>query len=207
MEQTPIRYKMLEPYIDGKLVLHVGCIEHEWKQVFKKNWMHRFITEHAAKVIGLDILVEDVYKLNELGYDIRCADAQSFDLGMKFDVIFAGELLEHLEDFRGFFESCKRHMRKDSSLIITTPNGFGLRYLIGHLLNRLYVNSEHTCFFSEETLHFLLARHNLNVDLVKYIANDQEFVKGLTAAIMRLIEKIPKTAPTLFVVASLKDSH
>lgn len=168
--------------------------------------MHRFIVENAREVLGLDVLEEDVRKLNQLGYDIKCGNAENFDLGVQFDVVFAGELIEHLEDFRGFLESCKKHMRKDSKLIITTPNCFGIRYLSWHLLNKPYETPEHTCLFSEKTLSQLLDRHDLTVDFVRYVSLDREFVTGIKAALLRLLEKIPKLSPILFVVAYKKDS-
>jgi len=205
-KKLPERYKLLRPYIEGKKVLDLGCIAHDWRQSSQENWMHRFIVEYAAEVQGLDILEEDARKLNQLGYNIKCGNAENFDLGTQFDVIFAGELLEHLEDFRGFFESCKRHMKKDSKLIITTPNCFGLRYLSGHLLNKLNVPPEHTCWFDERTLRHLLGRHDFQIDSIKYVSLDREFVKGIKAIMSRLLEKIPKSSPILFLIASKKES-
>lgn len=206
MERLPERYRLLRPYIEGKKILDLGCIDHDWRRSLQENWIHNFIVKWAKEVQGLDILKEDVQKLAELGYYIKYGNAENFDLGTQFDAIFAGELLEHLEDFRGFFESCKKHMKRDSKLIITTPNCFGLRYLFWHLLNRPHGNPEHTCWFDERTLGHLLDKHDFKIDSIKYVSLDREFVKGIKAIILRLLEKIPKSSPILFLITSKKES-
>lgn len=38
------------------------------------------------------------------------ADAQNFNLARTFDAVFAGELIEHLDDFNGFLCSARRHL-------------------------------------------------------------------------------------------------
>jgi 2-polyprenyl-3-methyl-5-hydroxy-6-metoxy-1,4-benzoquinol methylase len=203
-KNLPKRYRLLKPYIKQKKVLHLGCVDHDWV-IGHKEWIHGFIAEYADEVVGLDILEEDIKKLNQLGYDVRCGDAENFDLGKQFDVIFAGELIEHLENFGGFLESCKRHMKKDSKLILTTPNCFGLRFIICHLLNRRpFVYPVHTCWFDEETLLHTLDRHGMQIDFMKYIALEHEFSKGIKAVVLRSFNSIPKSAPILFIVASKK---
>ena len=196
--------KLLFPHIKRKIVLDLGCIDHHWRRSFREDWMHLFILKHAKEVLGLDYLEEDAKKLAQLGYNIRYGDAENFDLGRQFDVIFAGELIEHLENFRGFFESCKKHMNKESKLIITTPNCFALRYTLQHLFNRAYANPEHTCWFDEVTLGHLVHRHDLKIDGMNYISASREGAKGIKATILWTISNIPRSSPGLFLVATKK---
>ncbi|KKS28499.1 MAG: Two-component response regulator [candidate division WWE3 bacterium GW2011_GWC1_42_102] len=54
----------------------------------------------------------------------------------KFDVVFAGEVLEHLVNTDGFVEEIKRILKKDGYLILTTPNTASLARRILLLLGR-----------------------------------------------------------------------
>ncbi|OGC55321.1 hypothetical protein A2200_02560 [candidate division WWE3 bacterium RIFOXYA1_FULL_41_11] len=54
----------------------------------------------------------------------------------KFDVVFAGEVLEHLVNTDGFVEEIKRILKKDGYLILTTHNTASLARRILLLLGR-----------------------------------------------------------------------
>jgi 2-polyprenyl-3-methyl-5-hydroxy-6-metoxy-1,4-benzoquinol methylase len=58
------------------------------------------------------------------GIKIKQADINNGvpDFGVKFDVIFAGEMMEHLFDDRKFINECKNILKPDGILIITVPN-------------------------------------------------------------------------------------
>ena len=86
MGELPVRYKLLKPYIKGKTVLHLGCIDHDWKRSLEDSWIHRFIVEQAREAQGLDILKDDAKKLAQLGYSIKCGNAENFNLDTQFDV-------------------------------------------------------------------------------------------------------------------------
>lgn len=50
------------------------------------------------KSVGLEIDEESVKKLKSEGYSVLQGDAQNFDINQKFDVLVAGELIEHLDN-------------------------------------------------------------------------------------------------------------
>ncbi len=58
------------------------------------------------------------------GVNIKQADLNNgiFDFGVKFDIIFAGEVMEHLFDDSKFIESAKNSLNQGGLLIITVPN-------------------------------------------------------------------------------------
>ena len=39
-----------------------------------------------------------------------------------FDLITAGDIVEHIGNLDGFFNSCFSNLKEDGSLLITTPN-------------------------------------------------------------------------------------
>ena len=58
------------------------------------------------------------------------ADATTVTLKEKFDLIFAKDIMEHIERDIDFLRSMNRHLKKDGLLLITTQNALSLNYLI-----------------------------------------------------------------------------
>ncbi len=203
----PERFAALKPWIEGKKVLHIGCVQHHHQESSKESWIHRFITENASEAVGLDIVEEDIKELSRQGYKVQIANAEEYNLHTDFDVIFAGELIEHLENIGGFLESCKKHMRADSQLIITTPNCFGIMYSISRLFGRRFVNPEHVCWFDEQTLEQVLKRHGLKPVEKKYLRLYSSKLNLLGNLTLHVIETIvpKKFRGTLFLVSSLAE--
>ena len=201
---TLIRFEALKPWIKGKKVLHVGCVQHDWQKSAKDTWIHGYIVEHSREAIGIDILEDHLRELAKQGYRVECQNAESFDLKTKFDIIFAGEIIEHLENLDGFLESCKRHIEPDSKLIITTPNSFGIIYFIARLFRLKFVNPEHTCWFDEQTIEQFLNRHNLKIVEKEFLPLHSANLSRTQNIILRLIERLfPRRFwATLFIVTA-----
>lgn len=161
------------------------------------------ICQESKQTVGIDIDKEGVNYLKKRGYDARVEDAQNFDLGEKFDVIVAGDVVEHLTNFDGFLKSVKKHLKnnsKFSKFIITTPNVFFFRRTIKIILEgKPPVNPEHTCWFDEETLTQLLRRYGFRIDRIFYTSGELRF------RILPLPIKIRST--TLIVISELISSQ
>lgn len=105
----------------------------------------KFIRGHFKEIKGLNILdcgiskggVTDVLSkesANCFGVDINPREINGVKIvkadlndgipgfGIKFDVIFAGEIIEHLYDDVKFIRECKKSLRQDGILVITVPN-------------------------------------------------------------------------------------
>lgn len=151
-------------YCRGKNVLDLGCVQHNPKNHKSKFWLHKALKQVSSSIIGIDFYEPGVNYLNELGFNVVYADAQHFDLNSTFDVIVAGDIIEHLEDFHGFLESCKRHMHKESRLLISTPNPWYWKNIVKALIGKEVSNNpEHTCWLCPRTLRQLLSRHDLEI--------------------------------------------
>lgn len=162
------RINLLKKYIENKEVLDIGCVDHSWRRYQKKDWLHKKIKDYAKSLTGLDYLQEDVEKLNKLGYTILCANAENFELKKKFDVIFAGELIEHLNNVGLFLNSVKKHLRKNSLFILTTPNVFALGNIVRIVLEflgfKMKDNPEHTHWYDNQTLRQVLNRNGFEIE-------------------------------------------
>ncbi len=158
----------------GKVVLDLGCIRHTAEFALKdENWLHKRIKAVAKKVVGLDYLPGEIAKLNSHGYDLVFGDVtKPLDIAEEFDVIVAGDLLEHLVNFEGFFSNCERLLKPEGILIVTTPNPFfcGEFHYVSFNKNFI-VNPEHTCWIDPQCLSQLSGRLGFRIEELAYIKN------------------------------------
>lgn len=158
-------YKNKLDYINDNIkendaVLDIGF----WGQGVKmdnENWPHRLIKDKSKIVYGLDLDFDE--KLFDSNF-YKKANAKNFQFDVKFDVIFAGDLIEHLSNPGLFLESCKKNLKPDGKILITTPNCFNLFNFSSKITRREPLsNSDHTCYFNITTLEQLLNKSGLVV--------------------------------------------
>lgn len=166
MKELIFRIDKIIQLCTNKSVLHLGFIQHSHlyeKKIEDNTWLHKRISEVASYLIGIDYLKEDVEKIREkYNYECYYADVtklEEFDYSGKFDVIVCGELIEHLYNPGLFLDGIKRFMDLNTILIITTPNPWSkrrLKLLRKNQIEKKWLNPEHFCWFSFQTLTQLL---------------------------------------------------
>lgn len=153
----------------GKHVLDLGCIGHDVANLQSRYHVYRALSQRCASLTGLDLSEAGISHMQALGYDAVFGDAQNFDLGRKFDCIVAGDLIEHLEDFSGFFRSVKRNLAEGGKLVISTPNPWYWRNIVKSVLSlEVSNNIEHTCWLCPRTLRQLAQRHGFRLDDITF---------------------------------------
>jgi len=141
-------FDIVFPYIKDKEVLYVGCVDHKLEKSGSPLWVHSFLRKYSKRVIGFD-----------------------FELNKKFDVILAGEIIEHLSNPGLFLKQCKKHLKKEGFLILSTPSTFNL---YENLKNVLFlrinppVNPEHTFYYSPSTIKELIERESFKVEKIDF---------------------------------------
>jgi SAM-dependent methyltransferase len=140
----------------GKTVLDIGCIRHSAQVALDDpaHWLHGQIKAVAEKVVGVDYLPEEIAKLRPHGFEIVCGDAtKPLPIDETFDIIFAGDIVEHLADFKGLFDNFQRLLRPGGELIMTTGNPLYVDNVhYAALKRRILVNPEHTCWICPQTM-------------------------------------------------------
>lgn len=79
-------------HCSGRSVLDIGCVNHNPQNYKSRDWVHKATTAVSKDVLGLDDSTEGVSYLTSLGYNIVAADAQTFNLGRRFEVIAADRI-------------------------------------------------------------------------------------------------------------------
>lgn len=165
-QKTISKNSLITSMCKNKKVLDLGCIDHSYETAISlgDKWLHRMIKNVSSELTGLDILKEDIEKLNNEGYNIIYGDAENFQLNQKFDIIIAGDLIEHLSNIGLFLNCVKEHMDSNSIFIFTTPNPFSFEQsMIALFDNRVYVNSQHTVWLDPNVSWELLSREGFNI--------------------------------------------
>lgn len=186
----------------GKNVLDIGCYD---------GTITKLIKGRGNDVIGLEVSDEAVVLAKGKGLQIIKADlSQRFPVSDNaFDVVFAGEVIEHIFDTDGFLQEIGRVLKKDGYLVLTTPNlaTVGRRLLLLFGKNPLIENSirdessvGHIRYFTKGSLSELLCSNGFKIDkLISSVVNLN--LSGTLRS--RLLAKLfPTLGSTLILKAS-----
>jgi len=135
------REEIIVPLVRGKRILDLGNSWGDFKDLLRRE---------AKEYKGLDI---------EPGTDYRRDLNRPFDLRRGFDVIVAGELIEHLENPGVFLASAARHLGKGGVLFLTTPNTTSFRFFAYALLGKEPAYEGHVTYFTKDALGLILRHH------------------------------------------------
>ncbi|MGI6483974.1 MAG: class I SAM-dependent methyltransferase [Methanobacterium sp.] len=188
-------------------VLDIGCVEHDLEMTKKNLWLHQHIVNKAAYVLGIDILESEIKILNEYGYNVAVADAENFLFKKNFDVIVAGELIEHLSNPGAFLDCCRKNLKENGKLILTTPNVWYYQFYTSMLLKSKInsLNIEHTCWYDKKTISQLLERHGFKAIKIEFvIPNKYQRGYHISKVIYNLNLKY-LGGESIFIVAKMDD--
>ena len=150
----------------GKRVIHVGFADTGFRleQGLAGRWLHGHLNEVAGELVGVDADSAGVAAANEDGFEayvVDCTDAEAVAaLGVEpADIVLAGEVIEHIAAPGPFLDAMHHFCRADGSLIITTPNAYGLVNVAASIIRRVEINHpDHVVMFTWRTLTELMRR-------------------------------------------------
>ncbi len=159
------RIELFRRYVGGpgRRVLDLGCRD------------GALTREYAAgnEVVGVDADRDALAEAEKVGIETHWADLdQPLPFGDgNFDVVVAGELLEHLRDPRGVAGEVRRVLRPGGTFVASVPNAYRLKNRLRFLLGRkpeddpthLQMFAPHDvrgllAGFDEPRLHFIAGR-------------------------------------------------
>lgn len=137
-------------------VLDVGCGE---------GWFAAALIRTGAEVVALDAATEAVRRARARhpGLDARAIDCEA-ELPLadaSFDVVWAGETIEHIADTAGWLSELRRVLRSGGRLLLSTPDHGPLSRLRLGLDRRAFQarfdpRADHLRFYTRRALYDLL---------------------------------------------------
>jgi len=147
---------LLDSVRPGQRVLDVGCGEGAFAAE---------LVRAGAEVLGLDVAEEPLRRARAAhpGLELRLLASETrWELeDCSFDLVWAGEVIEHVADTAGWFSELRRVMRSGGALVLSTP-AVGRRELLAAAVSRRAFaarfdpRADHLRFYSAASLRALL---------------------------------------------------
>lgn len=168
------RVEFIKMKCSGRKVLHLGCTNYPYTEdAIEKNMLLHFeLEKNARELYGFDFDEKGLEILKKAGgTNLYRADLEKLEevpVDETFDVIVAGEMIEHLSNPGLFLRGIRRFMNRDTELIITTINAYcAFRFLIYGLRGKggenEPVHPDHVAYYSYKTLRLILEREKIEV--------------------------------------------
>ena len=166
------RIEMVLGFCAGSDVLDIGAGEHDTSFYSEEGWEHGRIAQVATRAVAIEIDPKLCEHYRGKGFDFRCIDATSdADLGERFDRVFIGDVIEHVNDPVALLRFARRHLKPGGRVLLTTPNPFAGRFRRHQRrLRTRYVmaNLEHTRWVSVSNMHELAWRAGMDLVALRW---------------------------------------
>ncbi|MGO9056955.1 MAG: methyltransferase domain-containing protein [Candidatus Binataceae bacterium] len=182
----PNRVSWMLKQCAGQRVVDVGCVDSGLleERASSGELMHQAIAGVAKAILGVDIDLQGIERLRQLGFtNVIAADLSvSSETVMReterlmkgCDVIACGELLEHVPNAGSLLKGIGEIARAfDSAAIITVPNAFSIRSILAVLAGTEIVHPDHKYYFSWRTLKSLLEQSGLEIVETHFYADNR----------------------------------
>jgi 2-polyprenyl-3-methyl-5-hydroxy-6-metoxy-1,4-benzoquinol methylase len=161
------RERLIAALIDGKKVLDVGSLGQS--DIY---CLWDTLAAHSAELMGVDLpnaaeTSRDRLKVSPQGLEhesdprIRQGNMETIELGECFEVVVAGDVIEHTSNQGRLLDNIHHHLYPGGRLIITTPNAKWPTVF-------LRPNPTHVLWHDAHTLRQLLERHDFVVETLRY---------------------------------------
>ena len=168
------RVDFLKAICAGRSVLHLGCTNWPYMELSSadERFLHPVLMRTAREVWGIDADAEGIALMAADGVpNLFVGDLENLSalaLDRTFDVVVAGEVIEHLSNPGLFLQGVKRFLRPDSDLVVTTVNAFcAFRALIYGLRGKggrnEPVHPDHVAYYSYAKLGHIGRRAGLGL--------------------------------------------
>ena len=158
------REKIIKEIVEGKDVLDIGSVGQSDEYLL---W--GVLQESARSLTGVDLPEAPQIAESEFGVNtshsenasIVYGNMEKVDLGRQFDVVTAGDVIEHVNNQGLFLSNIRRHLKPDGKLVITTPNAKWPTVF-------LKPNHTHTLWHDIHTLRTQLKRCGFEIEKFYY---------------------------------------
>jgi len=166
--RIPNRENYIINIVKNKSTLHIGCTDFPYtkRKIEENNLLHKKISDASLNTVGIDLSEEGIRVCAENGIkNVIHGNAENLSeyISHKFDVIVAGEVVEHVNNPGLLLQGIANHLTNESVAVITVPNAFFIIRFLKILFGNEEVHPDHVCYYSKKTLEELLSRYDLHI--------------------------------------------
>lgn len=164
------RTEFLKNYVKDKRLLDIGAGEHDIAFYSEDKWEHGQLCKVASYAMAAEIHQELCDHYNAKGFNFTCVDATSGkDLGERFERVFIGDVIEHVDNPILLLQFASRHLQDSSGrILVSTPNPFALSWLFARFKKSFFrpfyiANFEHMSWISPTNANEIARRAGLDL--------------------------------------------
>jgi 2-polyprenyl-3-methyl-5-hydroxy-6-metoxy-1,4-benzoquinol methylase len=165
-----VREKIIKNLIQNKEVLDIGSVG----QTDLYSLWDVYSNSSLVSLTGIDVeeakeTAISKFKKKFFNTDSRIivGNMESFQFDKQFDVIVAGDVIEHVDNQGLFLSNIKKHLKANGKLIITTPNAKWPTVF-------LKPNETHSLWHDKYTLTNILTRNCFVVEKIIYYPGNKK---------------------------------
>jgi len=166
------RESIIASYVRGKKVLDIGSVgqdmafmsgalTHKSGDQSQKYSLWNLINDEAKSVVGIDTEAPPLAAVGTDNHAIVRGNMEEYQFGHTFEIVVAGDVLEHVSNQGRFLENIHNHLASEGRLVLTTPNAKWLTVFFRP-------NETHTLWHDRFTLTHALERAGLVVEHLQY---------------------------------------
>jgi len=126
------RYDTLQRFFKGDSCLELGCADGEGTKILLQNF---------KRVVGVDgsgrLIKQAKANIKDRKVEFVCSYFEHFKTKERFDVIYLGHILEHVDNPIIVLKDTKTFLKKDGIMIIDVPNAMSIHRQAGVLMGTL----------------------------------------------------------------------
>jgi 2-polyprenyl-3-methyl-5-hydroxy-6-metoxy-1,4-benzoquinol methylase len=163
-EPVEDRRAYLVSVVKGRKVLDIGCVGHRVDLAEDGEHLHTLLRGSAGSILGVDILPKEIELLRSRGFNVICQDITAQPLNEKFEVIIAGEVIEHLSNPGGLFHAAVQMLAPGGRLVLTTPNPYSDSNIRDAITGSFRESVDHVTLLTAYNVAELAEREGLRLD-------------------------------------------
>jgi glycosyltransferase involved in cell wall biosynthesis/2-polyprenyl-3-methyl-5-hydroxy-6-metoxy-1,4-benzoquinol methylase len=196
------RIEFLMDAARNKYVLDLGCVDHSPEAMDTPSWLHRQIAEVASRCVGADYEAAAVERLRAAGFKTYVADVtkpptDELRSAGPFEVIIAGELIEHLGAPQALFAFAHALLEPCGRLVITTPNPYAPVRVRSGQIRIFWESTDHVTYLFPSGIAELASRTGMTLMLCTTVdrrtspAVAKASIRDVAVAAMRRFLNLP----------------
>ena len=187
------RIELVVDLVEGKRVLHLGCVDHSVASFEGSEWLHAHLLRASSSCVGVDMDEEGVEAMRSRGMEAYVADineAPPPELRRipKFDWVVAGELIEHLPAPQSLLTFAQAVLAPRGRLLVMTPNPYAPWRVMRGQTRRTWENIDHIMYVFPSGIAEMAARTNMRLEIATTV-NHHAFREVAKSALLHPLRR------------------